>query len=186
MDGKKIIVIYKSKTGFTEKYAHWIVDDLQCDIVSLEKFSIAEMAQYDIVIFGGGIYEGRINGIKFVKNNISFLAGKIIIVFATGATAPIPEEIKRFEKDNIPQGMDITFFYFQSGMNYERVRGADRLLMGALKTVLKVKKNKSDIERGTLDAIQNSYDYSSHSKIKPLCNCINAIELAKIKAILPT
>jgi hypothetical protein len=186
MDGKKIIVIYKSKTGFTEKYAHWIADDLQCDIVSLEKFSIAEIPRYDIVIFGGGIYAGRINGIKFVKNNISFSEGKKIIVFATGATAPMPEEIERFEKDNIPHGMDITFFYFQSGMNYERVHGTDRLLMGALKTVLKVKKNKSDIERGTLEAIQTSYDYSSRNQIKPLCDFINEIKFAKTKATLPT
>lgn len=51
------------------------------------------------------------DGIKFIKNNISFFAGKKIIVFATGATAPIPEEVERFEKDNIPQRMDIAFFY---------------------------------------------------------------------------
>lgn len=172
MDGKKIIVIYKSKTGFTEKYAHWIADDLQCDIVSLEKSIITGMAQYDIVIFGGGIHAGKIKGIKLFKNNISFIKDKKIIVFATGATAPIPEEIERFEKDNIPQGMDITFFYFQSGINYERMQGSDRLLMGVLKTVLKVKKNKSDTEQGTLDAIQNSYDYSNHSQIEPLCNYI--------------
>jgi len=98
-----------------------------------------EMAQYDIVIFGGGMHAGRINGIKFIKNNISFSAKQKIIVFATGATAPIPQEADRFEKNNIPWGMDIKFYYFQSGMNYGRMHGADRLLMGVLKTVLKVK-----------------------------------------------
>ena len=29
----KIIVIYKSKTGFTKRYAEWIAEELKCDIV---------------------------------------------------------------------------------------------------------------------------------------------------------
>lgn len=179
MDDLKKIVVYKSKTGFTEKYARWIADDLHCDTVCLEKSSILEMAQYDVVIFGGGIHAGRMNGIKFIKDNLSSLAGKRIIVFATGATPPLPEEVERFRKDNIPWGTDTAFFYFQSGMNYARMHGTDRLLMEALKTVLKVKKNKSDIEQGTLGAIQNSYDYSSRSQIEPLIEYVNAIRVSK-------
>jgi menaquinone-dependent protoporphyrinogen IX oxidase len=96
MEDTKKVVVYKSKTGFTEKYAHWIADDLHCDAISLEKFSISDIARYDIVIFGGGIHAGKINGIKFINNNLPLLAGKRILVFATGATAPIPEEIERF------------------------------------------------------------------------------------------
>ena len=76
MDIKKIIVVYKSRTGFTEKYAHWVAEGLHCDIVSLEKFSKSRMACYDVVIFGGGIHAGRISGIRFIKNNISLLAKK--------------------------------------------------------------------------------------------------------------
>lgn len=177
MNDTKRIVVYKSKTGFTEKYAHWIADDLHCDVISLEKFNISEIAQNDVFIFGGGIHAGKINGIKFIKNNLPLLAGKKIIVFATGATAPIPEEIERFSKDNIPCGMDIAFFYFQSGMNYEKMHSADKWLMGALKTVLRVKKNKTDVEQGTLDAIQNSYDYSSREQTGPLIMYAKTIEV---------
>lgn len=174
--GKKIIIIYKSKTGFTEKYAHWIAESLHCDAVSFEKLNSSEITHYDTVIFGGGIHAGRINEIKFLEDNASLLLGKKIVVFATGATAAIPELIGKFEKDNIPQGMGITFFYFQSGINYERMHGKDRFLMGTLKTILKVKRNKTDTDRNTLNAIQNSYDYSNHSQIKYLCNFVNAIE----------
>lgn len=28
----RILLIYKSKTGFTEKYANWITEELKCDI----------------------------------------------------------------------------------------------------------------------------------------------------------
>ncbi len=179
MNDAKRIVVYKSKTGFTEKYAHWIADDLHCDAICLEKFSISEIAQYDALIFGGGIHAGKINGINFIKNNLPLLAEKKMIVFATGAIAPIPEEIERFRKDNIPRDMDIAFFYFQSGMNYEKMHSVDKLLMGALKTVLRVKKIKSDVEQGTLDAIQNSYDYSSRDQIEPLIKFANTITVPK-------
>jgi hypothetical protein len=56
-------------------------------------------------------------------------------------------------------------------MNYIKMHSADKFLMGALKTVLKIKKNKSDIEQGTLDAIQTSYDYSSRSQISVSVLC---------------
>ena len=38
MNTKKIIVLYKSKTGFSKKYAHWIAETLNCDIASLDNF----------------------------------------------------------------------------------------------------------------------------------------------------
>ena len=52
------------------------------------------------------------------------------------------------------------------------MQGTDKLLISALKAVLKVKHNKSDVEQGTLDAIQNSYDYSNRNQIEPLIHFI--------------
>ncbi len=168
------IIVYKSQTGFTEKYAHWIAEDLHCDIVSLEKFNFSKTSPYDVVIFGGGIHAGTINGIRYF-NNISSMKSKKIIVFATGATPAIPEEIERFRKANIPSGEDIAFFYFQSGMNYAKMRGTDKMMMGMLKAFLKLKKNKSDVEKGAADAIRDSYDCSDRNQILPLVNHVNAI-----------
>ncbi|RCX19297.1 menaquinone-dependent protoporphyrinogen IX oxidase [Anaerobacterium chartisolvens] len=168
----KVIIIHKSNTGFTEKYANWIAEDLNCRAVSVEKISLSEVAQYETVVFGGGIHAGAINGIRFIKNNLSLLHNKKIIVFATGATAPIPEEIERFRTANIPTNANIEFFYFQSGLNYENMRGMDKMLMGLLKTFLKLKKNKSDVEQGTQNAIQSSYDCSNRIQIEPLINFV--------------
>lgn len=171
----KCIVVFKSKTGFTEKYAHWIAEDLHCDAVCVEKTSISQIGQYDVVIFGGGIHAGTINGIGFIKNNLSAMTNKKIIVFATGAAPAISNEIERYKKTNIPDGEDIAFFYFQSGMNYAKMHRADKLLMGMFKAFLKLKKHKSDVEKGTTDAIGNSYDYSNRDYIAPLIRYVNSI-----------
>lgn len=175
MNSMKKVVVYKSKTGFTEKYAHWIAEALHCEAMRLENFVIPKVVEYDVIVYGGGIHAGRINGIKFIQNNNLLLAGKKLIVFATGATPPINEEVERFRKANIPNDNGIAFFYFQSGMNYGKMGGVDRFLMSTLKAVLKAKKNKSDVEQGTIDTIQSSYDYSSQNQIEPLISYVNAI-----------
>ncbi len=174
MKNNNIIVIYKSNTGFTQRYANWIAEDLHSNAIPLERADITEIEQYDVIVFGGGIHAGTINGIKFIKNNLTLLKNKRIIVFATGATPAIPEEIERFEKTNIPANQNIAFFYFQSGMNYTNMRGTDKMLMGLLKTALKMKRNKSELDLGTEDAIKNSYDYSDRSQIAPLIRFVNA------------
>ncbi|MFY9393404.1 MAG: flavodoxin domain-containing protein [Halanaerobiales bacterium] len=175
MNTKKIIVLYKSKTGFSKKYAHWIAETLNCDIASLDKFDILDIGSYDLVIFGGGIYAGKINGINFIKMNWPLLERKKIIVFATGVTAPIPGEIEIIKKDNIPPNMDIEFFYFQSGLNYAKMSIAKKLFVKVFKSFLKAKKDKTDIEQGFLDAIENPYDYSNISQVEPLISYINGI-----------
>ncbi len=175
MENNNAIVIYQSKTGFTEQYARWIARALHCDIQCLEQFNRAEMPRYDVVIFGAGIHAGKIRGARFIKNTLAGLSGKEVVVFATGATAPIPEEIARFQANSIPQGANIRFFYFQSGMNYARIHGLDRLMMAALKAILSMKKNKSDVEQGTLTAIQTSYDYSNQCQTEPLITYVRTI-----------
>jgi menaquinone-dependent protoporphyrinogen IX oxidase len=169
----KKIVIYKSNTGFTEKYANWIAEDLHCDVVSLDRITILEIIKYDVIIFGGGIHAGKINGIKFIKDNTTAFENKKVIVFATGATPSIPEEIERFKNINLHENTNISFFYFQSGMNYTNMRYKDKMLMSLLKVFLKFKRDKSDIQQGAADAIKSSYDYSNRSQIEPLISFVN-------------
>lgn len=119
---------------------------------------------------------GAINGIRFLNDNMASLKIKEIVVFATGATPPIKEEIKRFRQANLPCDQNIKLFYFQSGMNYADMRCSDKLLMGLLKAFLKLKKSKTNTEQGAADAIQNSYDYSNRSQIEPLIQYVNSMQ----------
>ena len=51
-----------------------------------------------MIIFGGSLHAVGINGIKLIKENLSLLADKKIIVFAVGASAPkegIVDEIRK-------------------------------------------------------------------------------------------
>ena len=61
----KGIVIYKSKYGSTKKYAEWISERTGFDCVEAGKVNAKRLADYDTVIFGGGIYASGIAGISF-------------------------------------------------------------------------------------------------------------------------
>jgi hypothetical protein len=173
---KTVLLVYKSNTGFTKKYAQWIQEELNCTTIELKEAHISEIAKYDIVIFGGGMHANKINGINFIKNNLELFKNKHLIIFATGATpASAVEEVKGFEHANIPSGSNIPFFYFQSGMNYRDMRINDKVMMNCLKFALRLKKDKSSVEQGTMEAISNSYDNSKQVFIKPLIDYVGGL-----------
>ena len=46
----KIGVIYKSKTGFTQKYAQWIAEETGCDLIPYEQREQADYIEYVVRI----------------------------------------------------------------------------------------------------------------------------------------
>lgn len=173
---KTVLLVYKSNTGFTKKYAQWIQEELNCPTVELKEAHISEIVKYDIVIFGGGMHATRINGIDFIKNNLELFKSKHLIIFATGATpASAVEEVKKFEQANIPNGSSIPFFYFESGMNYKDMKINDKMMMNCLKFALRIKKDKNSVDQGMMEAISNSYDNSKPIFIKPLIKYVRGL-----------
>lgn len=94
----KILLIYKSKTGFTEKYANWIKEELNCDIEKISNIHKIDLNSYDLVIFGSRIHAGRIDGLdKIKKLNLD----KKLIIFATGATPKETDSIMEVWNSNL-------------------------------------------------------------------------------------
>jgi menaquinone-dependent protoporphyrinogen IX oxidase len=173
---EKCVVIYKSKTGFTEKYAHWIGEELGCEIYPVENCNLVHLYDYDLIIFGGGVRAGKIDGIKFVNKTRSRFPDKKLIIFATGATPP--EEtvaIDRVRNMNVPANSGIPFFYFLSGFNYEKMKGFDKLVMSMVKGVVRRIKDKDGTQDAMLAAMKNSYDHSSREYIDPLVEYVKSL-----------
>lgn len=167
----KTIVIYKSKTGFSKKYAQWIAEELKCDISSYERVSVAVIGEYDCIIYGGGIYAGKIGGLKKIKDFLVDKPKLKLIAYATGATPLAAEEvINTVWKGNFTEEelRTIPHFYMQSGLNYEKMGFFDRILMKAFSKMLSKKEDKTSEEAGTQLAITGSHDISSKKYIEPL------------------
>lgn len=167
MNPEKTIIVYKSKTNFTRRYAVWLSDALDCLCISQKEATVEALKHYDTIIFGGGIYAGKINGIDFLLKNMSVFKDKNLAVFATGCTPAAAVNVDKLAADNLKEFTKIPFFYMNSGLAYEQMSGTDRFLMKCLALGMKISGNKK-----TLEVINHSHDNSEKSNIEPMVEFI--------------
>ena len=84
----KPIIIYTSKYGSTEKNANWLAEALKCPAKKLKSISSQELAAYDTIIYGGGLYAGGVAGFKKYLSYIGSAKDKKLILFMVGSTNP--------------------------------------------------------------------------------------------------
>lgn len=169
----KTIVVYRSKYGYTKNYAEWLAESLGCDIK--ENASLADIADYDVVIFGGGIYAGRINGIKFITKNYGKLAGKKLVLFAVGSGAGRADELEAFWEKALDKTVreNVPHFYLRSGLNYSRLGRIDKFMMDMLKKMLLKKGELTDDEKGLLTVYETPIDFTDRQNLKEILEFLN-------------
>jgi len=168
----KGIVIFKGSTGFTQKYAQWIAEELNCDIVDWSNRKKIKFSDYETVIFGGRCYASSIDGLKWFKKHISLLSGKRMAVFAVGASPIDSPDIPKAMEANIPEEMRkfCPGFYMSGGLCYEKMKGFDKFLMSMFRKMVSKQEGTEEMSR----MIANSYDISSKDYIKPLVDYIKS------------
>ena len=140
---KKIAVVYRSKSGFTEKYAKWLNDSIGGDLLKGKETNIEDLLSYDVIIYGGGLYAGGINGLKLIKRNYERLRDKKLIVFGVGATPVRPEIYEEVKNRNLTKEQQdrVAFFLLRGGYDNNKLTFVDKILMQCMKIYLKSKKN---------------------------------------------
>lgn len=173
----KTLVVYKSKTGFTKKYAEWIAQELSADIYNHAEVNKKILGKYDMIIYGGSLHAVGIEGMKLITHNLDILKGKKVIVFAVGAS-PYREEIvnevrdKNFSKE---EQKYIHFYYLRGGFNYTRLPIFDKILMKLLYLKLKRKKVLTPDEKGMLNAYQKPADFTHKDNIKEIVTYVRSL-----------
>lgn len=172
----KSLVIYKSKTGFTKKYAQWIAEDLSADLVDVSKVDINMMESYDAIIYGGSLHAVGIDGVRFITKNIDKLKDKKIVVFATGASPVREEDINKVREKNFTSDLQkyIHFVYLRGGFNYKKLPLWDKFLMTLLKWKIKSKKKLTNDEKGMLAVYDKPVDFTSKKYINEIIEYINS------------
>lgn len=174
----KAVVVYKSKTGFTKKYAEWITEALSADILEASKVKADSLINYDTIIYGGSLYAAGINGVKLITQNLDKLKGKKVLVYGVGAS-PSKENVlsdvteKNFSKE---QQKYIKFFYFRGGFNYSKLNPFDKFLMSIMKWSIMRKKaeDRTEDEKGMLGVYDKPVDFTSKENIKELLDYVNS------------
>lgn len=161
------VVIYRSKTGFTQRYARWLAQELGCEAVPYDRREKADLAGADTVIYADFLHVGKLKGLPWLAGKLPTLQGKRVAVLAVGACPP--------EDPGLPAAMDAIFpggtwagvarFYCQGGLNYERMGAFDRLLM---KVKCAVEKREAGADGEAYQAITRSFDAAHPSALAPL------------------
>lgn len=183
MTENKIILIYKSSTGFTKKYAEMIAKKVECTLIDYKAVTAKTLSEYDTVVFGSRAYAGMIDGYKKFKKLLEKSGTRKFILFVTGATSNEAKDvIEAFWKQNLTADelSEVPHFFMQSGLCYEKMSFIDKLMMKAAAAMVKNKKDKSPSDEEFEKAIAKSYDISSETYIEPLVSFLKGTDKNKV------
>lgn len=178
MNGK-ILICYKSVTGFTRKYAEMMAKEVHATLMEAGEVTEKNMAQYDTVVFGGRFRAGEVDGLKRMKKLLKESQAKTFMIFATGAMPATAEAtLEQAWENNLTddERHRIPHFYMPGGLCYEKMPLAERMMMKAFAAVMKGrlrnKKDKTEEEQAFERMIGTSYDISSVGYIRPLVSLL--------------
>lgn len=173
----KIAMIYKSKYGSTERYARWIAEETGADLYKSSDVSSAKLTEYDVLVFGGGLYAVNLLGISLFKNNYEKIKNKKLIVFSVGSSPVSQKTLSSVMEKNFSKEMrqNIRFFHLRGALNYDKMSPKHKFMMRMLKKMLDAKKPEEldADERGILQTFGQNTDFVNRDFIRPIVEYIN-------------
>ena len=175
-----IAVVYKSDYGAARCYAIYIAKALGADLYDLRRIREFDFSRYGTVIFGGGLYAGRINGLHFIVSHGAELADKKLVVYTTGLMDPALEANFRRTENAVRRALPDTLmekaavFCFRGAIDYRELRFGHRVAMRGLRRFLLTKKadRLSPDERTILETYGKSVSFIDTSTADPLITYI--------------
>ena len=141
----KALIIYHSTYGSTKKYAEWLSENVEADVYDLNFFIPEMLNDYHTIIIGGGLYAGKINGLRFLNQIYGSLRDQKIIIFACGVVDNTIKEntdklVKRIKKSIPKELFNRSKIYFLRGsIDYDKLSYLHRFMMWIMYTILKRK-----------------------------------------------
>lgn len=172
-----ILIVYRSKTGFTQRYAELAARELNCAACPLAD-APSGLSQYRAVAFGSRLHAGTVDGWKKAKKLLEARGAKRLVLFATGAMPceALAQIQKVWEQNLTPEERNrIPHFYLQGGLSYEKMGGLDRAMMKFAAWAMTRKKAKTPEDEAFQSAITRSYDIFDPECAQPLLDCLRAL-----------
>ena len=169
----KIAVIYKSHYGTTKQYAEWIAEALDAKLLERSSVKSEDISDYDLVIFGGGLYASGILGINLVTKNLP----KELILFTVGLANPEETDYSKILDKNLPAELrnKVKVFHFRGGIDYKKLNIVHRGMMAVMKKMTIGNKDYTQLnneERAFIDTYGKEVDFTKQNDITPLIDYI--------------
>ena len=158
------IIIYSSKTGFSQRYAQWLAEELNCQALSFRDRKDISLSTYRTIVLTGGLYAGQMSGLNWLKKQLPTLADKRVAAVAVGCSPMEWPDLSESMEKLFGDAPQIKCFYCQGGLDYEHMGTVDRAMMAALRAVLKKQGNRQEM----LEGISHSFDGAKREYLAPV------------------
>lgn len=170
---RKILVTYTSKYGSTRKYAEWIASALSADLFDAQRIEPKALSQYDVIIYGGGLYAGGIAGVKLVTQN----SCENLIVFTVGLADPNTTDYSAIlNKSFTPELLAKTkFFHLRGGIDYKKLGPIHKVMMAMMKGMIqrKPESEREPEDKEFLNTYNSKVNFEDRQTIDSVITYVN-------------
>jgi len=177
-------VIFKSKYGATRKYAMHIAQSLEADLFDLERVKKFDFGKYDTIIYGGGLYAGSVNGIKFIASNADKLKGKNLVLFTTGIGDPTVAKSTKVISKSLSKALpeeimaNAHLYSFRGGIDYANLSFMHRMMMSMMYKMIAKKSDdeKTQDDKDIIETYGKAIDYTDLSTASSLIEYVKGLK----------
>ena len=168
----KTLIIYKSQTGFTKKYAQWISEETGADTITFKEAKKKKeyfFANYDSIVYGGWIMGGNVASLDWFLEMTGKIGTKKTAIYAVGAT-PV-EAIKLEEVFGVlseEQKKEIGTFYCPGGLDYDKMGFFCKMMMKAFASSMNKKEDLPEKDKAMAKMLLTSYDISDKRYVEDI------------------
>lgn len=147
------VIIYKSKTGHTERYARMLSKELNIHCYS---YKDAKVSKNDEVIFLSYIYASKIMGLSKILKKYN-----VKVVIAVGALAYSKDYLNTLKNTN---NIKLPLFYLRGGINYSKLNFFFRKFLPV------IGKDIAKDDKELLNLFKNGGEFVTKDNLKEIIN----------------
>ena len=147
-------IVYTSRTGFTERYARMLGEEL-----SLPVRPLGQAPGGETVIYLGWLRAGGVVGLRRALRRC-----RVAAVCAVGMAAEVEEA--KLRRDNRLEGVPL--FYLRGGYAPEKLTGFYRAMMAPMARLVSRAPAETEADRAMRDAFRDGGDWVSPERLAPV------------------
>jgi len=169
----KIVVVYKSKYGTTKRYAEWVAEALGAPLFESAEIKSSQLNDYDVVVYGGGLYAGIVDGAKLVTENFS----KTLVLFTVGLFDPKVTDYAPILAKTFKPEQNVKAFHFRGGIDYTKLNFLHKGMMAFVKREADNKRpdQRTSNDASIIETYNKEVDFSDKATIEPLVEYVKSL-----------
>lgn len=174
---KKTLILYESNCGSTEQYAKDIANAVDGISMPIKKFKWKTIDEYRIVVFGGWVNNGTIQGINdFLYDYENRLADKDTIVFSVGMSIPTDKGRKELIDRNYLSPYHIRYYQVRGSFDFSKLKFMQKLMMKASIKVIANSADASEEQRALTNVLDSPLEYYDREKVERMITVIRQLQ----------